>query len=126
MLLGELPEFKETIQTGIALREEIASIIEDTVEAENDFEDTDLEETICADLVETFEKAEFKIEDGQVMIDDKEGLAQLIWTNLKILLKDDLTYKITMQKEASVAVLKEVEKFVDENYTSQRDLLNAI
>lgn len=126
MLLGELPEFKETIQTGITLREEIASIIEDTVEAENDFEDTDLEETICADLVETFEKAEFKIENGRVMIDDKEGLAQLIWTNLKTLLKDDLTYKITMQKEASVAVLKEVEKFVDENYTSQRDLLNAI
>lgn len=126
MLLGELPEFKETIQTGIALREEIASIIEDTVEAENDFEDTDLEETICADLVETFGKAEFKIEDGRVMIDDKEGLAQLIWSHLKVILKDELIYTITKQKEASVAVLKEVEKFVDENYTSQRDLLNAI
>lgn len=125
-LLGDMPEFKETISTGLGLREEIADIITDNAEAEVDWEDDDLEETVCADLVETFEKAEFKIEDGKVMIDDKQGLAQLIWTHLKTILKDEHTYSITNEKETASQVLKVVEKFVDNNYIPQRELLNAI
>lgn len=114
-LLKDMPGFSEPIDNNSLLLSKISDILSD-IEVENNMES--IQDTIIRIIAKTLQGVEFIIIDGnKITLDDKEGLAQLIFNAIE----DDLTkqndFIIQNENDISNTILNEVAEFVNENYT---------
>lgn len=112
-LLKDMPIHMERIENNYLLGETIKdSLNEITIESDID----ELEDSIISDIVDVLEDAEFQIIDGKVSIDDKEGLAQLIFKELKNNLEGNEDKEITNMNETIQSLSEVIAEFVNHNY----------
>lgn len=114
-LLKDMPEHAERIENNYLLGEEIKDCLTEPVL------DTDFDKTTQDDIMRRIsqvlrDEVEFEIENGKVIISNKEDVVQAIWGEVKAGLEDEIV-SFTNSGEIAISIREKLTVFVNQNYT---------
>ncbi len=114
-LLKDMPEFAERIENNFLLGEEIKDSLTEPIL------DTDFDKSTQDDIMRRIsqvlrDEIRFEIEDGKVVISNKEDVVQAIWGEVKSGLEDEIV-SFTNKGEIVESIREKLTEFVNQNYT---------